>query len=321
MHIKYLFQYTWPAAFLWVALFSSACGNKESAATDPAMVAPDTPLVINQVTGLARIEPPQEIITLNTPEKGYVKEVRFSENQRVQKGDVLAQLDDEVERAQLRQAQSRLQTQHAAIDAAKATLAALQVKLAEARNTLERNQRLLKGNAATQQDIDNSRFAADDLANQVAAQEAQITREQGRLGELQADVAYYEVLVARKTLRAPLTGLFLSTDIKPGAFLSDNTILGEFAVDGPYQAAAEVDELFADKVKLNQKASIRLQGELDPIATGKVVYVAPYLKKKSLFSDSPDNLEDRRVREVRIALDNNNSVLIGSRVECVIQLQ
>ncbi|MBK8705309.1 MAG: HlyD family efflux transporter periplasmic adaptor subunit [Saprospiraceae bacterium] len=294
-------------------------GNTANAA-DAAAIKPDS-LVISEVMGLARIEPPQEIITLNASEKGYVRDVRFSENQRVQKGDVLVQLDDEIERAQLRQAQSRLQTQRAAIDAAKATLASLQVKLAETRNSLERNQRLFKGNAATQQNVDDSRFAADDIAKQVAAQEAQIAREQGRLNELQSDISYYDMLVSRKRLRAPLTGLFLSTDVKPGTFLSDNAALGEFAVDGPYQAVTEIDELFAGKIQIGQKAIIRLQGELDPISTGKVVYVAPYLKKKSLFSDSPDNLEDRRVREVHVALDKNDAVLIGSRVECLIQLQ
>ena len=45
-----------------------------------------------------------------------------------------------------------------------------------------------------------------------------------------------------------------------------------------------------------------------------------HLSKKSIFSDRADNLEDRRVREVRIKVDNPKAVLIVSRVECIIEL-
>jgi len=55
--------------------------------------------------------------------------------------------------------------------------------------------------------------------------------------------------------------------------------------------------------------------------TGKVILAAPYLRKKSLFSDKVDNLEDRRVREVRVQLDSTETLLIGSRVECIIELK
>jgi hypothetical protein len=50
------------------------------------------------------------------------------------------------------------------------------------------------------------------------------------------------------------------------------------------------------------------------------VYCAPFLSKKSIFNDRADNLEDRRVREVRVQIDNPDAVLIGSRVECIIGL-
>jgi hypothetical protein len=50
------------------------------------------------------------------------------------------------------------------------------------------------------------------------------------------------------------------------------------------------------------------------------VYLSPYLKKKSLFSDDSANMEDRRVREVRIRLTGAANLLINSRVEAVIDL-
>jgi len=58
----------------------------------------------------------------------------------------------------------------------------------------------------------------------------------------------------------------------------------------------------------------------DILAEGEVIYLSPYLKKKSLFSDNSANMEDRRVREVRIRLNGNSNLLINSRVEAVIDL-
>ncbi len=309
---------------LLAAIFWQSCGSPsgDTAATPPPpeAIRPDTPFIIREIAGLARVEPPGKIITLNAETAGYVREVRFSEGSRVQKGEVLIVLNSDLEEAQLQQAQSKLRTQRAAISATQATLESLQVKLANARSTYERNQRLAAGNAATPQQLEDSRFAVEDWQKQTAAQQASIAQQQSRLKELEADVQYFRTVLLQRSLLAPMSGTFLSTSIKPGQYITNTTALGEFAMDGPYQAVMEVDELFATLVEPGQRAFIRMQGASERMASGKVVYVAPYLRQKSLFSDSPDNLEDRRVREARIQLDDNAKVLIGSRVECVIEL-
>ena len=73
-------------------------------------------------------------------------------------------------------------------------------------------------------------------------------------------------------------------------------------------------------MKIGQKAIVRPQGSRDVLTTGTVVLASPYLRKKSLFADNAANLEDRRVREVRVQLDDPTKVIIGARVECVIDV-
>jgi len=119
-------------------------------------------------------------------------------------------------------------------------------------------------------------------------------------------------------VKAPTNGTLLSLDAKVGQFLANNQSIGDFAPAGPLVAVTEVDELFALNVKVGQKASIRPQGSRDVLTTGTVVLASPYLRRKSLFSDNAANLEDRRVREVRVQLDDPTKVIIGARVECVI---
>lgn len=301
-------------------LLASCGGNatENESAENPAAIRPDTPMVVREVTGLARVEPPEKVISLNAESAGYLRELRISDGQRVRKGDIIAILDDRIERAQLEQAKSKLQTQRDAVTAAEATLAALQAKSDHARNTLERNRRLAAGNAATTQQVDDSRFALNEIEEQINAQRANIAKERSRIRELETDVKYQQTLVGSRNLIAPMDGTFLKVDVKTGQFVSNSTVLGEFAVDGLYLAVTEVDELFADRVKTGQKAFIRMQGGSDTLAAGIVVFASPYLQKKSLFADSPDNLEDRRVREVHIRLEANDNLLIGARVESII---
>jgi multidrug resistance efflux pump len=155
---------------------------------------------------------------------------------------------------------------------------------------------------------------------QVTASEDNLAQQKAKLNELLADLNYYQTLLDRKSIKAPTDGTILSIDVKIGSYLDNKTPIGDFAPSGPLIAVTEIDELFADKVQISQKATIRPQGDTIILSAGKVILMAPYLKKKSLFSDNATNLEDRRVREVRVQLDNEK-VLIGSRVECVIQIR
>jgi len=310
---------------LALAAAAYACGGKKEGPEDAARKTADgarmdTSFAVREVVGIARIEPPGKIIALQAESAGFVQEVLFSENQSVQKGDVLLRLDAVLELAQVQQAQSRIQTQQAAIEAAQANTGPLQTKLSAARNTYQRELKLLQGNAGTQQAVDDSRYQVEELEKQVAAQQALIAQQRALLEELRSALAYNQAQVGKKTLRAPLAGTFLSCEVKPGNYLNAASPLGEFAVEGPYIAVTEVDELYALRVKEGMSAFIRPQGGREVLSKGKVVFTGPYLKKKSLFSDRADNLEDRRVREIRVQLDNSASVLIGSRVECVITL-
>ena len=220
--------------------------------------------------------------------------------------------------AQVAQARSKSAAQTAAVDVARQNLELIRVKLAKARADLARDEALFKGNALSQQALDNTRAVAPDLEQQIRAQEAQIRQQQSRLGEIEADIRYFQTLAGQKIVRAPFNGVCLSVDARVGEYIDAQTAIGDFAPAGPVIALTEIDELFADKIKTGQKAVIRPQGSTEALTTGTVVLCSPYLRKKSLFSEKAGDLEDRRVREVRVQLDDPARVLLGARVECII---
>ncbi|MCC6413417.1 MAG: efflux RND transporter periplasmic adaptor subunit [Saprospiraceae bacterium] len=299
-----------------------ACGGKNDQAADAATATDSlrTRATVTEVLGIAVVEPSERIINLSAEKSGYIREVKARIGDKVKKGQLLLTLDAEIENAQLTQANSKLGTQNQAIEAALQNLKLLQVKLDKARADLSRDEALFKGNALTQQQLDNTRALIPDLEQQIKVQETLVKQEEGRARELRADVVYYQTLAEQKTVRAPMDGQILSIDARVGQFLDSQTGFAEFAPVGPIMAITEIDEMFADRIRLGQQAYIRPQGSSEILARGKVVLMSPYLRKKSLFADSAGDPEDRRVREVRVQLDDPEGLLIGSRVECIIQL-
>ena len=302
------------------SVFLVACDSGKEDKKFSAATAADK-LAVDGVVGIAAIEPDERIVQLTTESGGIVKSIHIRVGQQVKKGDLLFSLTDDVEQAQVAQALSKLHTQQSIIEGQRATLASFEVQLENARTNFERNQKLFEGNAATQQQLDDSRFAFQNITQQKAAAASSLQQQFAKKEELRADLKYYESLLGRKHIRSPRNGTILSIDTRVGNFVKSETVLGEFAPEGGLVAITEIDELFADRVKLGQHATLRPQGDSILLGEGKVVILSPYLKKKSLFSDNTSNLEDRRVREVRVRINPEASLLIGSRVECVIEVR
>lgn len=319
-----MYKHTLILSLMW--LWLAACGSEaeksaegQAAATDSVGMA--AAAAVRQVVGIAIVEPSARIVRLTPEQSGYIREVKVNIGDKVSKNQVLVVLDAEVERAQVGQASAKAATQNEAIAAARENLRLLEVKLGKARADLARNEALFAGNALTQQQLDDSRALTADLSQQLRVQEAALREQQRRLGEAQADVGYFQTLADQKVVRSPINGAVLSLDARVGEYLSAQTAIGEFAPEGPVMALTEIDEMFADRVRVGQRAFVRAQGSREVITTGTVVLVSPYLRKKSLFADKAGDLEDRRVREVRVQLDQPEKLLLGARVECVIEIE
>jgi HlyD family secretion protein len=272
------------------------------------------------IVGVAIIEPQSRIISLYAENGGIIDKINVDINSDIKKGDVIVELNHKIEGSQLEQSGSKLKTQHSLIASSKAKLISLEAKLENAKITFERNKKLFESGGVTKQALDESQYAYESSTGDVAAAKADVEQQQNKYAENLADLDYYKELLNQKYVKAPFDGKILSMDVKVGNFINNTKSIGDFAPSGPLMAITEVDELFANKVNVGMKAYLQTQGLKDTLAYGKVILTSPYLRKKTLFSDGATNMEDRRVREVRVLLDKTTKVLIGSRVECVIIL-
>jgi HlyD family secretion protein len=302
------------------ALALQACGKSDPAAANAAGVEAKAVVAsdVKSVMGIALIEPGKRIAQLGQNQSGTVKEILAAPGAQLKAGQDILVLESSLESVQVAQASARIVTQGDAIVAAQANLDVLESRLRKTKADRDRDEKLFSGNAITQQAIEDSRAQVDQLEQEYKARLAELKQARARANELRTDLSYYQTVLGQFTLKAPTDGTLLSLDVRMGEFLDGRTSVGEFAPAGPVIALTEIDELYAEQVKVGQKAYIRPQGKNDTLSTGTVVLASPYLRKKSLFSDNPGNLEDRRVREVHVQLDKPEAILIGARVECIV---
>lgn len=186
---------------------------------------------------------------------------------------------------------------------------------------LVRVKNLVEKGAETQQNLDNAQTDYDQSLADIDRYNAALRAEEAKLNERTADVRVIEAQIGQKKIVAPADGVVLQMNVTEGASVSTTGSLFDFAPALPLTVLCEVDELLADKVKAGQPAFIRNQGADQQLAKGEVIYVGPYLKRKSLFSDDSGNMEDRRVREVRILIEGGVQLLYDARVEAVIDIR
>jgi multidrug resistance efflux pump len=284
------------------------------------------------------------VLSLHPTVFGRVVEVRATENGSVRSGDVLLRINDEAARAHLTEAEAALEAalaqsvetqkipkQHQfQVAQQRAALAAAQHDLAAGRLAAARKQDLAQKEQLNRQEAE----AAGEQAHKL---EAVVTAEQRKLDALltrdpdqevkraNADVRAKHALVEQARhalgehmLRAPSDGTVLRVLTSAGETLSSQsrqpTLL--FAPHKPQVVRAEVDQEFASRVAVGQRAEIEddFVGQ-GPTWHGRVVRVAEWFaQRRTIMPDTP-TFQDVRTMECTVQIDlGQPPIRLGQRV-------
>jgi RND family efflux transporter MFP subunit len=149
---------------------------------------------------------------------GKITQVLIDEGMQVEKGQVLARLEDVEARAGLQAAEAE---QAVAV----ATLEDVEARLANARRTLERAEELGKRELVSKEDLDNAQTT-------VASYEAQATLSRKRIKAAEEAVTIARQDVENCIVRAPFPGVVVSKDAQPGEMVSPISAGGGFTRTG-----------------------------------------------------------------------------------------
>jgi multidrug resistance efflux pump len=299
-------------------ILTAGCNNKTASNEAKAITAANAQPT--QIVAIGRVEPESKITAIGAQVGGLIRHIYIHAGDSVIKGQPLIELVHDYEDALLAQSLSKLATQHAEIENVSAQLNSVKIKNQNLKVKLQRIKNMYAQDADTKQNVDNAQTDYDQSLADIDRYTALLNSAQKTLAQYQTDINVVKAQIDQKTVRAPGDGLILNMDLTEGSSVSVEKSLFDFAPASPLTVLCEVDELYYDKVKKGQPAYIRNQGMSERIAEGEVIFLSPYIRKKSIFSDDSNNMEDRRVREVRILIKGHPKLLFNSRVEAVIQI-
>ena len=157
--------------------------------------------MVVEVSATGTLQPLTQV-DVSSELSGVVRSVSAEENQRVAKGDVLAELDATRILAQIERAQAN-------VAAASARVSDAEVTLRETEQTLARSSQLSQRGMVTEQAQETATAARDRAASAVEIARANVAIAEAELRLQEADLA-------KSTIYAPIDGIVLTRSVNPG---------------------------------------------------------------------------------------------------------
>ena len=207
--------------------------------------------------------------TVSSKVTGKVIEVNVEEGMAVREGQVLARLDDS-------SLQAALRLYRAQLEAAKRQIPESEVRLAQARVMLQRQERLRKEGLNTENDIDNAKAEVDSLIARIAS-----AQEQVKVAESQ--IAMQVTAIEDTVIRAPFSGVAISKDAQAGEMVSPVSAGGGFTRTGictivdmrSLEIEVDVNESYINRVRTGQPVSAVLDAYPDWQIPANVITLVP----------------------------------------------
>lgn len=274
---------------------------------------------------------------------GILTAINARENASVKQGQVLAELSNETQKAQLTLARAELAVARQqlkkleageriqVIARAKAVEAAKQAAYRLSQDDWQRAQNARGGISAGELDKTRTQMtlaraewdqAKADLAmllegtrsEDVAAARAQVEVAEAKVHAAEAELA-------KTRLVAPTDGKVLQVLAEPGELASTTSpqpVLIMADLSGR-RVRAFVEELDVDRLETGRPATVTADGMPGRTFTGQVAVVLPRMGKRAPQSDAPNEMKDMYYREVLIDLDAGDELPTNLRVQVRIQ--
>jgi len=268
--------------------------------------------VARSVVATGKIQPITKV-EVKSKASGIVEKLFVDINNKVHKGQPLAQLDQqeilaqvEAQRAQLAAAEANVATYEANIEQDKVNAAAPDLPMYKA--TLDRNLQMAKEGIVSKQALDDANkdyLAAltrrDSAKAQIGVDSAKLKQAHAQVQQSKASLKQLEEQLSYTTIVAPMDGVILSRDVENGDAVSSILVLGSTATlvmtEGDVNQVyvqGKVDEADIAHVYMAQPARIKVESFRDRVFNGKVTKIAPLGVEK-------DNVT---TFEVRVSIDN-----------------
>jgi HlyD family secretion protein len=268
--------------------------------------------IARSVVATGKVQPITKV-EVKSKASGIVTHLYVDINDRVTKGQLLAQLDQQeildqvaAQKATLSAAESNLRAASASIDYDKVNAEAPDLPMYK--HTYDRALEMSRDGVVSRQALDDAQqkyLAAanvrDRAISQITVDSAKMHQAQAQVAQAQASLKQLEDELSYTTITSPMDGVILSRDVEVGDAVSSILVLGSTAtlvmtIGDTHQVYVQgkVDEGGIGQVYMGQPARIKVESFKDKTFLGKVTRIAPLGVEK-------DNVT---TFEVRVSIDN-----------------
>ncbi len=258
------------AAAVWLWPGRSASGGAEAPEAAAAPVEPVAGTARDRtVLDASGYVTARRQATVSSKVTGKIVEVMVEEGMAVEEGQVLARLDDSMQRAAVALAEAN-------VEASRRALAETEARLAKARLDRERADRLVRQAVVAQADLDTAATELDALA-------ARLALERGRVEVAERELALQRVALADTVIRAPFAGVAVSKNAQPGEMISPVSAGGGFTRTGvctlvdmaSLEIEVDVGESYIQRVYPGQRVEATLDAYPEAPLPGRVIITIP----------------------------------------------
>ncbi len=271
-----------------------------------------------------------QVATVAAQVAGRVESVPVVEGDRVQRGQLLAQLDAREREAQLGQARALLEQAHEGLKQAEANLAAAlptvrgagadvaraQAALDEAEANYDRTQQMARGEVATPQQVDAARAtllearaawqslgaARAGAQGRVAAAMAAVSSARAATRVAEAAVTLAEVQLSQSRVLCPFDGVVVSRDLEEGEWAAPGTPVVTVENRARLWVRLDVEETNLGGLRLGDPAEISVVALGGRTLRGHVMEIGAEADF-ALNRDVKRGRPDIRTFRVRVAVD------------------
>jgi HlyD family secretion protein len=195
--------------------------------------------------------------------QGRLQSINVRIGDSVNRGQVLAKVEDEELREQLRQSD-------ASYEVARATIRQREADLSFAKTNLERNKSLFDRSLLPRQSLDDAEARHQASQAQLDLAQAQLAQAASRREELRINLA-------NTTVNSPVNGFVAKRFVDPGAFVTQNVMLLSVVDISIVRLVVNLVERDLNKVSVGAGAAVTVDAYPGERFAGRVARVAPVL--------------------------------------------
>lgn len=315
--------------------------GREFSASEPGSPSASSTLI----AAPGRIEAASEEIRVSSELSGRLKRVNVEEGDRVQQGQVLAEIENDDYRARVAAAEAELRQREAELRRtvngartqerreAEASMQAAKAVLDNAKSEAERRRGLADRNVISRDEAERfergyqvARAQYEQATQHFALVDAEAREEDRAHAEAAVATALAQAAEARayfekSFIRAPISGVILRKLRHTGESVStqfDSPVI-TMADDSTLRVRLDVDESDVSKLRVGQQAYVTAEAYGTHPFRGHVIRVGRILGKKNIRTDEPSEHVDRKILETLVELDAGQQLPLGLRVDSFVE--